>query len=69
MWQANAQLVPTALNEAKIREVHRYHRKLDELSALKELDNQKLSILEKLVRGAVEEILRAGNPLNEGSDN
>lgn len=69
VWQATSPLVPIALNELKIREVHRHHHKLDELSALKEIDNQRLSVFEKLVRGAVEEILRAANPLNEGSDN
>ena len=69
VWQATAQLVPIALNEVKIRQVNRHHHKLDELSALRDLDNQRLSAFEKLVRGAVEEILRAGNPLNEGSDN
>jgi hypothetical protein len=69
VWQATVQLVPIALDETKYREVHRHHQNLDQLSALKELDSQKLSVLEGRVRTAVEEILKAGNPLGKRAHN
>lgn len=68
VWQATVQLVPMALNEAQYREVHRHHHSLDQLSALKKLDNQRPSSFEERVRTAVEEILKVGNPLRERAD-
>jgi len=65
VWEACVLLVPTALDEAQCGQIHCHHQNLDQLSSLKNLDNQKPSDLEARIRGGVERILEWGNPLKE----
>ena len=65
VWEGAVQLVPIALDEEEIKQVHRFHQELDGLSQLKRRDDLKPSEMTRLVSPAVEELLKSGNPLKK----
>ena len=67
VWQEGMQLIPIALDDKKIRELHRFHQKLDELTEIQARDDAKRSRSEiaKLLDQVVDDLLAGGNPLSE----
>jgi hypothetical protein len=67
VWQEGMHLIPIALDEEEIRQVHRFHQKLDELAEIQAQNDpkQSRSELAKLVDQVVDDLLAGGNPLSQ----
>jgi hypothetical protein len=65
IWEGLTSTIPVGLNENEIRDVHRFHARLDELIRFKGISADPRSQWCKKVEGVINGLIEKGNPIGK----